>query len=243
MADAVQGQQQVTSDGSQFNAISFIVRQLMGQMATATLVQVKSVTNDGGVSPVGMVSVQPMVNQTDGSGIGEPHGIIYNIPYFRLQGGSNAVILDPQIGDIGMAVFASTDLSSVKATGAPANPSSKRRFDWADGLYVGGFLNGTPTQYIQFSSSGVSVVSPGTVTITAPNIVNDASGSFTVNSPSIVLNGPLDQGSGSFAGNASIGGTLTAQVDLVADGVSLVNHLTSGVQSGPDESGPPVPGT
>ena len=83
-----------------------------------TLVQVVAVTNDGGVEPVGFVDVHPMVAQVDGKGQPTPHGVIYGLPYIRVQGGSNAVILDPQVGDIGLAVFCAQDISKVKATKA-----------------------------------------------------------------------------------------------------------------------------
>jgi hypothetical protein len=85
------------------------------------------------------------------------------------------VIIDPKVGDIGLCIFADRDISSVKANVAAlrggkgsVTPGSGRRFDMADGLYVGGLLNGVPTQYVQFSASGINIVSPTKVTITAP---------------------------------------------------------------------------
>jgi hypothetical protein len=159
-----------TDGGSEFNATAFVIRQLIGRLATAMVVQVKSVTNSGGVSAVGFVDVQPLVNQIDPQGNSTPHGIIHKLPYQRLQGGQNAVIIDPQVGDIGVAVFASHDISSVKATKRQANPGSRRRFDWADGLYVASVLNGTPNQYIQFNSDGVTVISPTKVKIHSPQV-------------------------------------------------------------------------
>ena len=38
-------------------------------------------------------------------------------------------------------------------------------------------------------------------------------------------------------------GIVITNGDIVCDGISLKNHLHSGVQSGGDQSGPPVPGT
>lgn len=164
------GQAGLSVGSSEFNALDFVVKQVLSRASTNTLVLVKAVTNSGGLSPVGFVDVQIMVHQVDGDGQTTPHGIIHNLPYLRLQGGANAVILDPQVGDIGMAAFASHDLSSVKTTKAPAPPGSRRRFSPADGIYFGGMLNGTPTQYVQFTTSGVSIVSPNQVTIQAPTI-------------------------------------------------------------------------
>ena len=99
---------------SAFAAQSFLIRQLIAGIATASLVKVLSVTNAGAVSAVGSVSVQPMVDQVSGNGQPTPHGQIFNLPYFRLQGGGDAVILDPKVNDIGVAIFCSRDISKVK---------------------------------------------------------------------------------------------------------------------------------
>lgn len=164
------GFQQPETASSDINAQAFLVQSILSRIATATLVQVTAVTNAGSVSPVGFVDILPLVNQTDGAGNAVPHKGISHCPYFRLQGGANAVILDPQVGDIGIAVFASRDISSVMANKGQANPGSWRRFDMADGLYVGGVLNGTPSQIIQFSAEGITLTSPTAVTINAPTI-------------------------------------------------------------------------
>jgi hypothetical protein len=118
------------------------------------------VSNDGGVSPVGTVDVRPLVHQMAGNRTAVPHGVIYKIPYMRLQGGANAIILDPQVGDIGMCGFCSRDSSTVVATRKAALPASLRKYNWSDGLYIGGFLNAVPTQYIRFSDDGIGIVTP-----------------------------------------------------------------------------------
>lgn len=203
---------------------------ILNDAHTATLVQVISCTNSGGVSPVGTVNVQPLVDQIAGDSTTVPHGVLHEIPYFRLQGGTNAVILDPQPGDIGIAVFADRDISKAKATKAQAAPGSFRKFDMADGLYIGGVLNGTPSQYVQFNAGGITVTSPGTVTINAEQT--------TINAPTTV-NGLLTYTQGMVG---SGGGSATAQIsgDVVANGISLVNHVHSGVQTGAGNTGKPV---
>lgn len=170
MSASYTGFQDGNSGASQFNAMAFVVKQMMAGMGTSMPVKVVAVTNAGALSPAGTVDVLPLVNQVDGDGNATPHGTIYGLPYSRMHGGTNAVIMDPVIGDIGIVVFASRDISSVKANKAQANPGSGRRFDHADGMYVGGLLNGTPSQYVQFNASGISLTSPVKVTITAPDI-------------------------------------------------------------------------
>lgn len=175
--------------GSEFNALSFLIERIVGRHSTATLVQIKSVTNNGGVSPVGYVDVQPLVAQLDGHGNAVAHGVIHNIPYFRLQGGTDAVIIDPKQNDIGICIFADRDISSVKNAKGAATPGSRRRFDMADGLYLGGVLNGTPQQYIQFTAGGITVSSPTLITLTAPSVqINSTvtvTGDLTANGTSV----------------------------------------------------------
>jgi hypothetical protein len=153
-----------------YNTYYFAILEALKKVQTATLVRVESCTNDGGVSPFGFVNVTPLVNQVDGNGNPTPHGTVCGLPYLRLQGGANAVIIDPEPGDIGIAVFASRDISKVKSTQDQANPGSGRLFNYADGIYLGGVLNAAPTQYIQFNSDGVSIVSTENIILTGDSI-------------------------------------------------------------------------
>lgn len=164
------GFQDGNSGASEFNALSFVIKQMMAGMSTSMPVKVVAVSNSGGLSPAGTVDVVPLVNQVDGDGNATPHGTIFGLPYSRMHGGTNAVIMDPVVGDRGIVVFASRDISSVKTNKDQANPGSGRRFDPADGMYVGGLLNGTPSQFVQFNADGITLTSPVKVTLVAPDI-------------------------------------------------------------------------
>jgi len=244
------GQQQSGTNLGEYQQITFMVQQALAKMQTATLVRIESCTNSGGLSPVGFVDVTPLVNQLDGQGNPTPHVTIYNLPYFRLQGGANGVIIDPQKGDIGVAVFASRDISQVKATRKQGNPGSHRQYSFADGMYLGGMLNGTPTQYIQFSAAGIKIHSPTAVVLEAPDVqilaqtveIN-ASASATVTTPTFtvngatVLNGTVSQAGG---GAATFSGSMTVDGDVTAQGTSVHNHVHGGVQPGGGNTGAPV---
>lgn len=141
---------------SEQNGLNFAIQQAMLKLQTALPVRVMAVRN-AGLAPVGQVDIQVLVDMVDGQGNTVRHGTISNVPYFRLQGGANAVIVDPQPGDIGMACFCSRDISAVKSVKDAAPPGSWRSHDFSDALYLGGFLNGTPTSYIQITQSGILV--------------------------------------------------------------------------------------
>jgi hypothetical protein len=181
------------TSGSPYNQISFVARQILATVAGAMLVQIKGVTNAGGVAASGFVDVQIMVNQVDGVGNTVPHGVMYHLPYCRLQGGANAVILDPVVGDIGVAVFADRDISSVKATKKVANPGSRRKHSYSDGVYIGACLNGVPVQFISFSTTGISIDTPNAITLSAANVVLDSSGNLAVTGAVVAGVGGADQ--------------------------------------------------
>lgn len=241
MADV--GQLDVADISGEYNQRAFQIWQLIGRVSTLTLVGVVAVSNAGDVLPVGTVTVQPLVKQLAGDGTLVPHGELVNVPVFRLQGGVNAVILDPEVGDIGVALFCDRDISSVKAnrdvtvdgeSRGESGPGSARRFDMSDGLYLGGFLNPVPTQYVRFSTDGIDLVSlvaillqAPEVTIDAPTVAVNASTSFTVTSPAINLSGPVTQTGGdvSIADNQTVGGGVTATGEVIG---SVVHATGSG---------------
>lgn len=200
MADGYNGFQRPGSASSEFNAIAFLVQAMMNGMATATLVQVKGVTNSGDVTGSGYVDIQPLVNQVDGIGVAVPHGTVYRCPYMRAQGGTNAIILDPKVGDTGIAIFADRDISSATANKAPSNPGSSRRFDMADGLYLYSIVTETPTNFIQIDDvHGITITSPTaihlnapTIVMTAPTISMTATSGISMTTPTVTINGNVN---------------------------------------------------
>jgi hypothetical protein len=192
-------------------------------------------TSSGTVDAPGFVDVLPLVNQVDGDGNSTPHETVHNLPFFRLQGGRNAAIIDPEPDDIGLACFASRDTSNVETTGKQAPPASLRRFDWADGLYLGAFpqSGAPPTQYVQFNASGITVVSPTAITLQAPTISLNASQSVSASAPDVSLQGSSSIEIGSPANTISGGNTSI-------DGVEFLPHFHS--DSGGSGDGGPVAG-
>ncbi len=250
MADqfGYQGTENPSSNQGEFNALTFLMTQLLARLNISTLVKVVAVDDPGGVAMCGTVDVLPLVNQLDGSMKTVAHATIYGLPYFRLQGGSNAIIITPQVGDIGMAAFADRDISSVKATQAQANPGSLRRFDMADGMYFGGMLNAAPVRYVKIDDDGVTIEGVANVTIHGDNTtinatattINtetaevNASDSITVNSPTTTFNGDVE-----IDGNMHSTGTVTGDADVIANGTSGHGHTHGGVMPGGANTAPP----
>lgn len=152
------------------NSIEFTIRQILAGMATVKIVEVISVSG-------ATLSIRILVNQVDGLGNATSHGVINGVRYMQLQSGPSAITMPPVAGDIGIAVFADQDSSSVIKNAGQANPGSLRRFDPADAIYVTGIggLNETPTQYINFLSGagGINIVTPGPLAITASGVTHN----------------------------------------------------------------------
>jgi hypothetical protein len=199
----------------------WVIQRLLRQIHTADLVKVLKVYPTAGT--VGFVDVQPLVQQQTTNGVGVDQAPMYRFPYLRMQGGLSAIILDPVAGDIGLAVFAERDITRAVASREPGMAPTNRAFDAGDGLYLGGFLNADPTQYVQFKpDGGIDVVTTGAVNVTA-------AAASTLTAPSWTVNGPATFADPITAPEATIGG------------IAFTTHRHGGVQPGSGTSGAPAP--
>lgn len=159
--------------GSNLNTImNGRIQDHIRKIGPSMLVQVKAV-HAGAASITGMVDVQPMVHQQDKQGKPHPRQIIHNVPYLRIQGGTSALIIDPKPGDIGFIIISGRDHTHAVTNRQPSPPASFRQFAMQDCVYVGGFLNNGPDQFIQATDEGWRIVTPGTLDIQASGITAD----------------------------------------------------------------------
>lgn len=218
MTGQAKGWQQIQDISTEYGMLRFVIRSALLQMQTAMPVSVISVSNNGEVAAAGTVDVRPLVQTAQADGTSQSHEIIYGVPYVRTAGGTNAIIMDPKVGDVGIAVFASRDISGVKAKptsphGAPA--PSARAYDWADAMYIGVLFAGLPENYIRFPDDGsIEVLSPVKIRLSAPEIE---------------LDGPVTATS-----------TIDAAGDVTGEGTSLHTHTHGGVSTGGGTTGPPT---
>ena len=192
MINAVFGNQGRQTNASDYNAIRFAIEQLLVQKHTMTIVKVLSCTGEDLPSSIGTVDVMPMITQVNGSGQAVPHGELYQLPYVRIQGGTNGIVIDPKKDDIGLAIFAERDITKVVNTKQVSPPDSRRMMSMSDGVYLGGILNGELSQYIRFAAAGLEIATP-MLTVLASMTVNGnmqvssgATGGFTTPTGSVV---------------------------------------------------------
>lgn len=217
---------------SEYQMLTFVIAQLIGKIVTIVPVQVVAVTRAGSLAGGAYVNVQPMLNQLTGNNIAVPHGVISNLPCWRLQGGSNAAILDPFVKDIGLALFSYRPASSLIAAdiatpgsvpgSAAVNPATAAQLDWTSGFYLGGWLCGAITQYLLMDSQGITMVSPQQITLQAPTININADSQVNVTTPT-----------------AAFSQQVTVAGDEVIGSSDYLDHTHGGVQTGSSSTGPP----
>ena len=212
------------------NSMEFFIRSLISQVVSTSLpVVVTAVERKGEEAGAGYVTVKPLLQPRNNSGDGLEVTTIPKLPYFRLQHGKAAIICDPKVGDIGLAVVAKQDISNINGSTTPKVPATYRKFDPSDSFYIGGFWGKAPEVFIHLEDEGtIKIKAPTKISMEAPECEVNASTSFTVNSSQINLNGPI-----------SGGADATFTGDVNAKGISLTSHTHTGVQSGNSSTGAP----
>lgn len=206
----------LNSGASEYNALSFMMEQMIkGMVNTAIPVRVDSCTKPGVGGAAGYVSATPLVQQRGADGKGLQPVSLPQLPYYRVQAGTAAVVLDPQPGDVGFAVFAQQDISNIKeGTSEPVQAGSFRCFDQSDGVYLGGILGaGAPETYVFLDPE------KGEATIKAPTKI-------TIESPQIELKGAVSMGGASGgADTITLDGNITTNGNFTTTGNVSAGHF------------------
>ncbi|HDL6962208.1 TPA: phage baseplate protein [Yersinia enterocolitica] len=213
------------AQASNAESFSYAFERLMTGLFFIEIVKVKEVR---GVSPNLVVDVLPLVSRTDRTGSMIPNSIIYNIPVFRLQRGNSAIIMNPVMGDIGMIAVCDRDNSVARANLAQSVPGSSRTHSKSDALYFGGFLNGQPTQFIEFADSAINITSPNPVNITCSKATVIAPEGVDMETPLLHVSGNITA-DGNITDNA---GTQAASLKELRDKYNTHNHDVVNVQGG-----------
>lgn len=190
--------------------LSYVFKKLLSGAFFIELVEVTAIR---GTAPNLVVDVMPLVTRTDPSGATIQNSEIYNVPVFRLQRGASAIIMNPVPGDIGMIAICDRDNSIARANRKQSVPGSKRMHSKSDALYLGGFLNQAPTQYVEFADNKINIVAPNGINITTPDMY---------------VSGNIRTG-GDITDNV---GTQSASLKTLRDKYDQHKHPVPGVQTG-----------
>lgn len=158
------------AQASESESLAYIFEMLL---SGKFFIEIAKVVAIRGSAPNLVVDVLPLLSRVDSSGAMIANSTIYDLPVWRLQRGSSAIIMDPVVGDIGVIGICDRDTSLVRSNLKESVPGSKRKHSKSDGIYFGGVLNAQPAEYVEFTSSGINIKSPGTVNINGLKILAD----------------------------------------------------------------------
>lgn len=150
--------------GAEFKSI---VQSMLSLINTGDLVRVTKVDSSG-LAPVGFVSVKPLTLRIGADNNNIEQGEVHGVPFFRLQGGANGIVIDPQVGDIGYCGFCSRDISLVKRIRDMAAMNVYRVSDISDAVFFGGWSANPVEQYIWFDGDEIKIKANSKVVIDAP---------------------------------------------------------------------------
>lgn len=218
----------LNSGASEYNAISFLVENMIkGMVNTAIPVRVDSCTKPGPGGAAGYVSATPLVMQRGADGKSLQPVSLPQLPFYRVQAGTAAVVLDPQPGDVGLAVFSQQDASNIEAGKTdPVQAGSFRAFDMSDGFFVSCHYGKTPTVYVELEQDkGITLKTPSnevTIDKDGGNINVKAQAKITLEAPTIELKGALMMGNSAGSGSSD---TMKITGNLDVTGTTKAGHF------------------
>lgn len=154
------GFQELNTSFNLTNALDFFTDQKLKSIFTCDVVKVINVDEK-------TVDIQPLVYQVNGDNEIMKQEPIYGVPYCRQQAGMNGIILKPQVGDLGVVVYARRDISSVISSGGENVPDTRRFLSENDAIYLCSIASimSQPTRFIEFTESGISITPNTKLTI------------------------------------------------------------------------------
>ena len=229
---------------SPFNAHNQQIAGNIQKINTVFLAKILSVST-AGVGGTKTVTAQPLICQIDANGNALPSPKLVEIPHYRVQAGAGAFVVNPHVGDIGVFVCAKRDISKIKhGVTDPQTPASFRSFDLADAIMIATIHTGTASTYVYIDpdSGTIEIKAPSSLTVNTATATINASGSTSINSPETTISGHVTiKGGLSVSGGegAQVDGSLTTTGDVVANGISLDNHVHGSVMSGSSDTSAP----
>ncbi|RAW71597.1 MULTISPECIES: phage baseplate assembly protein V [unclassified Photorhabdus] len=207
------------------------------------------------------ITAQPAIRwkirQKDGELESVSLPLLVDVPVIFPRGGGVTLTFPVRVGDECLVVFADRCIDYWWQSGGVQEPVDPRQHNLSDGFALIGpqsqqqkisnisthtaqLRSDDGAAYIELdpNSHNVTIITPAKLTATA-------NGGTEITSPDIILNGNvtingnLSQGMGAGGGTATLQGPVTVSHDVTAAGISLKNHVHSGVQSGRGKTGKP----
>ena len=180
-----------------------------------------------------IVDVQPLTKYPDEEKF-ERKPQILSVPVALVYGGGFVIRPVYEAGDLGFVVYLDRDSDSTIAKGGEADPNTERLHSGDDAVFFGGVrigskqITGLPSKKLCMATDDASIyIVVGKDKI---NVKGD-----------VEIEGNVDiTGDVKITGKVEVTQTVTAQEDVIGAGISLKEHVHSGVQPGGGSSGQPA---
>ncbi len=100
---------------------------------------------------------------------------------------------------------------------------------------------------VKITAPSIEMVADTQISLTAPEVIITATTSVILDTPLTTVTGGIEGGTNPmypqtaiFNGDINTTGSMTADVDVIADGISLHSHRHGGVQTGSGDTGVPI---
>lgn len=189
--------------------------------------------------------------QADGTRTLAEYPVLLKVPVYFPAGGGYTLTFPIAAGDECIILFNDREIDNWLINGGGTAPTSGRVHDLSDGMALVGLrsnpraltgISTTTTQLRSDDGHNYVEVAAGIVNINATVKINLTAPQVNIIATETNITGIIDveNQNGSLT-PCTVHGDIITDGDVVADGVSLHNHIHSGVQTGGGDTGPPVP--
>ncbi|AXG43504.1 phage baseplate assembly protein V [Photorhabdus laumondii subsp. laumondii] len=238
-------------------AVFFAMQEVISAGLYVSLPCIIQSFNADAVTITAQPAIRWKIRQKDGELESVSLPLLVDVPVIFPRGGGVTLTFPVRVGDECLVVFADRCIDYWWQSGGVQEPVDPRQHNLSDGFALIGpqsqqqkisnisthtaqLRSDDGAAYIELdpNSHNVTIITPAKLTATA-------NGGTEITSPDIILNGNvtingnLSQGMGAGGGTATLQGPVTVSHDVTAAGISLKNHVHSGVQSGRGKTGKP----
>ncbi|NHB61255.1 phage baseplate assembly protein V [Photorhabdus sp. RW14-46] len=238
-------------------AVFFAMQEVISAGLYVSLPCIIQSFNADAVTITAQPAIRWKIRQKDGELESVSLPLLVDVPVIFPRGGGVTLTFPIRAGDECLVVFADRCIDYWWQSGGVQEPVDPRQHNLSDGFALIGpqsqqqkisnisthtaqLRSDDGAAYIELdpNSHNVTIITPAKLTATA-------NGGTEITSPDIILNGNvtingnLSQGMGAGGGTATLQGPVTVSHDVTAEGISLKNHVHSGVQSGSGKTGKP----
>ncbi|RAW99012.1 MULTISPECIES: phage baseplate assembly protein V [unclassified Photorhabdus] len=238
-------------------AVFFAMQEVISAGLYVSLPCIIQSFNADAVTITAQPAIRWKIRQKDGELESVSLPLLVDVPVIFPRGGGVTLTFPIKAGDECLVVFADRCIDYWWQSGGVQEPVDPRQHNLSDGFAIIGpqsqqqKISGISTNAAQLrSDDGAAYIeldpnSHNVTIITSAKLIATANGGTEITSPDIFLNGNvtingnLSQGMGAGGGTATMQGPVTVSNDVTAAGISLKNHVHSGVQSGGGKTGKP----